>query len=405
MDATKTIFLEYLGKAVKISDNNTADDASDRETPAEKEKAKLFSYAKKRGALALLYGTGVFGEEEAADVTKCCNSFYNLMYDSFQAMELLEKAGIEAAILKGIAMASLYPIPEYRPAADIDILLKKSSDVDEAVNVLENSGWKVDESKDVQHHIVITSPRKSELELHFKPFRVFESERLNNVVERVFSDDGPAYEDYKLFDCRVKTLNSSVTGFYILLHCLEHFMASGVGIKSLCDLAVFFSSKSGNTKESIECYRKLVDESGIKGFSDYCISLAYKYLGLDEKTADMLIFDAKISGVSSFIKNNSEELEDFLDDILESGCFGELEQGRLVNMGDSGISGLVKQVHYRMKENFPKVSRIVLLWPILWMSTIIVFIRNNKRVRGQKTVDYIKNAKKRSKIVKKMNLF
>lgn len=406
MNTTQTVFLEYLNKAINDASLDTNPQPVKEAGLSEKEITKLLAYAKARGVLPLLYGTGILGKSGEEETLKYCNNFYNLMYDAFRALAILEEARIEAAVLKGIGIAAMYPVPEYRSSGDVDLLLKNASDLDDAITVFNLNGWKVDETDEKSgHHIVLISPRKVMLELHFKPVRPFESQNLNAVIAESFSPEKLKFREFELFGCRAKGLSPAINGFYLLLHALEHFLASGMGIKSLCDLTVFFNKTRDEGFEYIGEYRKLVEEGAVKGFSDFCVALAYKYLGLREEIANRLVGDSGNGDINSFINANSEALSDFLEDILASGNFGELEQGRLVNTAKPGIRGLISQVHYRMKENYPRASKIFLIWPILWLATIIIFLRNNRKIRGQKTSVYIKNAKKRNKIVKKMNLW
>ena len=76
----------------------------------------------------------------------------------------------------------------------------------------------------------------------------------------------------------------------------------------------------------------------------------------------------------------------------------------MVVLRDSGIDSLIREFHHQMIINYPKMSKYIVLWPILWGLTLIVFLRNNKKVRHTNTFSILKNASKRSQIRKKMEI-
>jgi len=55
--------------------------------------------------------------------------------------------------------------------------------------------------------------------------------------------------------------------------------------------------------------------------------------------------------------------------------------------------------------NYPKAGRCFVFWPLLWVATLVRFVRNNKNFRKTATWDILKEASRRSRIMKEIRLF
>ena len=70
--------------------------------------------------------------------------------------------------------------------------------------------------------------------------------------------------------------------YELLLHMLQHFLRAGFGVKLLCDWVVLWNR--GLNEEERQQYLKMVNDSGIKGFSDMITICCIKYLGLKRES-------------------------------------------------------------------------------------------------------------------------
>ena len=77
----------------------------------------------------------------------------------------------------------------------------------------------------------------------------------------------------------------------------------------------------------------------------------------------------------------------------------------MVAIHGGGLFGYVRAFHHQMHLNYPKAGRCVLCWPVLWVLTLLRFLRNNYKLRGTTVRQVLKSAGKRGKIVEKMHLF
>ena len=92
-------------------------------------------------------------------------------------------------------------------------------------------------------------------------------------------------------------------------------------------------------------------------------------------------------------------------DILDSEEFGQTGEGRLVALRGTKVSDYFREFHHQMKLNFPKKSRYAIWFPLLWLWTLVRFLRNNRKVRKVSLVHVLKQARERSHYVEKLHLF
>ena len=91
--------------------------------------------------------------------------------------------------------------------------------------------------------------------------------------------------------------------------------------------------------------------------------------------------------------------------MIDGEEFGRSDSKRMVVVNGSGLSAYAKEFHHQMILNNPRLSKKVILWPYLWIKTLAIFIRNNRTIRKTKTMDIIKNAGLRGRMIKEMRIF
>ena len=79
---------------------------------------------------------------------------------------LFEKEGILAVTLKGCAVARYYPVPEFRKTTDLDLFVASDEEAEKAVRILCENGFRPSEEWHANHHDVLVSGKKEEVELH-----------------------------------------------------------------------------------------------------------------------------------------------------------------------------------------------------------------------------------------------
>ena len=155
----------------------------------------------------------------------------------------LREHGIEPVLLKGQGLARCYPVPELRQCGDIDLYVGLD-DYEKAYDVLKPIVSDIDEKdriweEDKHFHANIGSVL---IEIH----------RFAYVVKDVTLDR--VYQSYAEVGLKnnlvsldfggvsVNTPADNFNVYYVFKHLWHHCATSGVGLRQLCDLAVFLNS-------------------------------------------------------------------------------------------------------------------------------------------------------------------
>ena len=170
-------------------------------------------------------------------------------------------------------------------------------------------------------------------------------------------------------------------------------------MKLLCDWTVFINN--GIDEKQYLRFADMAADLGIYGFVDMINHVCQQFLGLNADKIPLIFNNSNIYDNSW----DEESLEEFLADIMESGEFGHEDNNRMVAVNGTGLWAYIKEFHHQMRVNNPGSSRFVIIWPFLWLKTLVVFLKNNRKVRKTSTMNIIKNAGRRGKIIKSMNLF
>lgn len=313
---------------------------------------------------------------------------HRLLFLSRAIQVALKEKGIHSVILKGVATASLYPVPEYRKSGDVDILLLDNEKVDDACNVLQELGLVCNDDQRALHHISFRLSEGIDVELHTMLAEPFDNREINQYLIDVTKEC--SLETINIWGVEIDVLTTAYNGFELLLHMLQHFLRAGFGLKLLCDWVVFWS-RDIQEKEK-ELYLRLVNDSKIKGFSDIVTKSCIEYLGLQEDYV-------------SFMQLNGIDAKDFMVDVFEAEEFGRSSNNRMVGLRGSNLLDYIREFHHQTCLNNPVASKIVLLLPILWVRTLVVFLVNNRRIRHVSLGDVMSTAKSRGKIIKGLHLF
>lgn len=360
---------------------------------------RLLEIAKAHGVASLIYdkvmeddNIPITVKSDTEKVTRgIVQRNYRLLFLCKYLVANLRQAGIDVLVMKGAATASFYPVPEYRKAGDVDLLLPDVKRLSEAVEVLKSCGCRCEEQQHSHHHVVFSTAENIEIELHTMLAEPFDNRRINDYMTGQLSY---CIDNVCVRSCmgiEFEILTPGYHAYELLLHMLQHFLRAGFGLKLLCDWVVFWNGETDVHER--ECYLKLVKESGIKGFSDMITLVCVKYLGLKEENAVWMNPDKQL------------RCEEFLDEILEAEEFGKNDSDRMVAMRDNSLMGYIREFHHQMHLNFPRAGYIFILWPALWVFTFVRFVRNNRKIRGVKMGAVLKKAGQRSRMIGQMHLF
>ena len=315
---------------------------------------------------------------------------YRLLLTERDMAELLEEAGIPAAVLKGAAAARSYPEPELRKAGDIDLLVEPER-LKEACRVLEKLGCRAAEWQPALHHVALWTEDGIETEVHTMLAEPFDNEQINLYLKRKLPECLAHLKQREVMGVKLPMLDYGYHAYELLLHMLQHFLRSGFGLRFLCDWVVLWREDIPDAEQ--KRYLELVQESRLKGFSDMVTAACRDYLGLEENRISWMELPARISA------------KEFMQEVLEAEEFGKSSGERMVMLRKPGLTGYVLEFHHQMHLNFPRAGRWIPLWPVLWTITLVRFLRNNRKIRGVSGRTILRKAAERSRVMEQMKLW
>jgi hypothetical protein len=150
-----------------------------------------------------------------------------------------------------------------------------------------------------------------------------------------------------------------------------------------------------------------VRDTGLEGFSSMITTLAADYLGLVGNPDGIWIETSGFHYAGGVFarRMSREESRGFLRDILDAQEFGGSGSDRMVLLQGTGLTAYVREFHHQMHLNFPKCGKIWVFWPVLWIATLVKFLKNNRRLHRASAVQIMKTAGKRSQRIEKLQLF
>lgn len=366
---------------------------------------KLTLMADRHGVIALLYdalGGGAVITKSASDRLKSVSNKivlqnYHLIFLARTIIQLMKQNDIPVVLLKGSGTGGLYPAPELRKSGDIDLLILNPADIDKCERVLEKAGFDRTEEQVAHHHIVYCTKEKIEIELHIMLAEPFDNRKTNQYLQNLYYTCSEHVTEKEVMGITLPIFDDAYHAFYLLLHMLQHFLRSGFGLKLFCDWVVFW--KQNVPQEHCDKFMELVSNSGLKIFAQTVTAACVGYIGLEPENVQFMF--GKIISVSEARKIS----ESMICEVIEAEEFGKSSADRMVMMRGSGILGYMREFHHQMCLNFPKAGKIFVLWPFLWIYTLVKFVRNNRKLRKISSASVLKKAKQRSRLMKQLKLF
>ena len=311
---------------------------------------------------------------------------------------MMEELHVPYCILKGVASAAYYPGPLLRQMGDIDFLVRKE-DLEIVGKKLEMIGFTKIESKDYHHHIDYEKDNVL-LEVHFDSPGIPRGE-AESTIRSYLSDLLEQSQRTENIPFPVQVPSPFHHGLVMLLHLQEHLMNEGIGIRHLCDWAVFVDSME--EIEFVEQFQKPLQEMGLWKLAQIfslasvqAFALEKKpWMGEEEQLAEAILLDI-IAGGSRGIKDRQRLYEGmFINDSRKLG----FQKGRMHQALES-----VSQIAYG---NWPFMRRYKIFLPIGWL---MLYIRRSYRVlTGQREkINYMeayKNSSGRKELYQQLHVF
>ena len=220
-------------------------------------------------------------------------------FEHIRICDIMKKAGIPCTILKGFASALYYPDPLMRSMGDVDFLVD-TDNFEEAIKVLSENGYEATGKSHDVHDVFLGNICRCEM--HFQPSGIPKGKagvKVRKYLSAILEDS--EIRKTELGDITVPS--DYHHGLVILLHMCHHLTGDGLGLRHLCDWAVFLN-KIGEEK-FLEMFEKTFRSIGLWEFAKIMTFISCKYLGLpgmewakdaDKRLADYILIDIIIGG-------------------------------------------------------------------------------------------------------------
>ena len=321
MNADQRMLMELLSQGIKNKgDYNLFPDITDWEG--------IFYEAKKHDVHTILYpvykqcfgnkGENTFSKEWARAVIVEGAAQIQIAAAFAELINAFNGEGVETIALKGIVIKELYPSPELRTMADIDLLIHKQ-DFTEAAALLMEKGY-INEGTNEKH----TTFRLNEnvaVELHTALFNEKHSSSLSDFEAAVWCNTMA----YEVHGQALLVLNLECQLTYLCVHLAEHFKTGGFGLRQLCDIVVFVDRYYDEIDWKL--FAERIGNLGISRFTHAMFLICNKYfdmkLPFDIKDSDIADSDIADFHNAGYDFSSQKLIDAFLEDILRGGIYGK----------------------------------------------------------------------------------
>lgn len=254
---------------------------------------------------------------------------------------------IEHIFLKGTHLKDIYQESYYRPMGDIDVLIKRENSSGSR-KIMKDNGF-IEYSRTAEHDVYTFE--KYFVEVHREIYQK-ENKKDKSSFLRPW--------DYSVFvsDYRYR-LDYTFEGAYLLYHLKKHVLSSGIGLRSILDIPIFFNHYEKEINR--EKLNQLLIENKMETFFQTILYINKKAFNLDCPFLDQEF---------SF---EEEEYLEILNYITQSGTHGK-GQGfnfmapRVAKRGKiKTVCRLVFPKWDYMKESFPWLKYLPFLLPIAYV--------------------------------------
>lgn len=250
--------------------------------------------------------------------------------------KILTEAGIDYTIIKGFACSLYYPDPLTRLLGDVDFLVDPC-DEEKTVELLLNKGFTEISTVGESHRVF--NFKGCRYELHTEPAGIPSGE-MGEIVKAYLRDAVRKSELQKTVFGQVKVPCEFHHCLIMLLHMSHHLNGEGIGLRHLCDWAVFVSSLGAEKFRDL--FEKPLKEMGLWYFNLLLTEACYSYLG---------------SGVSFTDDEEFKEIAgELLSDLLKGGNLGQKSDNRA---HEALVLSSEKPDNSYIKNLFESANRIV----------------------------------------------
>ena len=292
---------------------------------------------------------------------------------------ILEDAGIPHVLIKGLASAIWYPAPELRQLGDIDFYVDPQN-VEKTEALLTEAGFVPEKLSHGVHHVFVKDGLR--YELHFSVPGMPEGE-AGEICRKYFSDLTERAEMRNTDFGALRLPDPFHHGLILLLHTAHHLTNSGIGLRHLCDWAVFIAEAEKNESLSVP-FSEALSKLGLGRLAAALTDVSRRYLGCPAEE-DAALKDEALS-------------DELLEDMLSGGNLGQKDVSRsrqayLITSGtgsDSKVRRLFTVLLDMIYQKLPITKKVKILIPFGWAFYATRYLV--RVLRGKRPKLYVKAA-------------
>ena len=237
---------------------------------------------------------------------------------------LFSRLGLHGCILKGTALARLYPAPERRMCGDIDVWVKGTHA--EILKSLEDAG--------VSCHDILYQECKAELfedvvvEVHFHPSKMYHPGH-NAALQRCLEALSPIRDDRPLTEP-----DAPFNAVFCMAHMYRHYLEGGIGMRQMLD---YYYVLRGLSAEERRIAMERLTKLGMKRFTAaVMLSVQYNF-GLEDEYL--------------LCPPDRELGKKLIEDMIAMGNFGRMDARNRAKAGERRVGRFLRK-NQRVFSNF-----------------------------------------------------
>lgn len=228
-----------------------------------------------------------------------------ILYAQDELADLMEQHQIPIVILKGVAAAMYYPIPEFRSMGDVDFLVWEK-DYQKAFVLMKKNGYALAEPEDSEDYHYALEKNGVVFELHRKLAKLPE-DRGGKILMACIHEGLDHREWHPIDEYQIPVLPWLPNGLVLLYHIRQH-LTNGLGLRQIIDWMMYVEKELNDQRYLL--FQKVIERAGLETLAIHVTRLCQKYLGLREE------------GITWCLGAKDELCEELKEYILEQGNFG-----------------------------------------------------------------------------------
>lgn len=312
---------------------------------------------------------------------------------------VMQSAGIPYTIIKGAASAAYYPDAFVRSMGDVDFLINRS-DYERTDALLIEKGF-VRSDRGHFYHIVYEY-NGCRYEMHFEPAGIPDG-KVGAVVHGYLADLLECAREQETVFGKIVVPSAFHHGLIMLMHMSHHLTTEGIGLRHLCDWAVFI--KAFSEEEFCGIFEEKLKAIGLWDFTKLMTRICTLIFGCPQK---------------AWAGEHDSELEEgVIRDIFKGGNFGQKSSARtheslLISNASKGgieeksmVAQFIDSVNDVVYAKWPASKRFKLLLPFGWLFflgryVIRSILGKRPKIEPKKIAA---EATQRKELYEKLNLF